>query len=151
MKIFSILALVIALALAGCASRQESGALIGAVTGAIVGNQVGKGTGRVFATAAGAVIGGIVGSEIGRKLDEEDRRAAMEAEYAALEEEELGRRHEWENPRSGHRGEVVMQREFERDGRRCREYEHKIYIDGEPDILRGQSCRGDDGRWRSVG
>jgi surface antigen len=152
MKIFLVLIVLVgATAASGCATRQESGALIGAVTGAVVGNQVGKGTGRVFATAAGAIIGGIVGSEIGRKLDEEDRRAAMEAEYAALEEEKLGGRHRWENPRSGHHGEVVMQREFNRDGLRCREYEHTIYIDGEPDVLRATSCRAEDGRWRTVG
>ncbi len=146
-----MLAAMLTISVAGCASNQESGALIGAVTGAIVGNQVGQGTGRVLATAAGAVVGGVVGSEIGRKMDEADRRRAAAAEYHALEEEPVGTGREWRNPESGHHGEVVVTREFRRDGRLCREYEHTIYIEGEPDVLSGTSCRGDDGRWRAIG
>lgn len=148
-----ILALIalLTIGLASCASRQESGAVIGAVTGAIVGNQFGSGTGRALATAAGAVVGGIVGSEIGRKLDEADRRRAAAAEYYALEEEDVGSGRGWRNPESGHSGEVVIKREYRRNGRLCRDYEHTIYIEGEPDVLSGTSCRGDDGRWRSIG
>ncbi len=142
---------LLSVGVAGCASQQESGAVIGAVTGAIVGNQFGSGTGRALATAAGAVVGGIVGSEIGRKLDEEDRRHAAAAEYYALEEEDVGNKRGWRNPESGHHGEVVVKREYRRDGRPCRDYEHTIYIDGEPDVLSGTSCRDDDGRWRSIG
>ncbi|MFP3920138.1 MAG: RT0821/Lpp0805 family surface protein [Dichotomicrobium sp.] len=137
--------------MAGCSSKQDSGALIGAVTGGIIGNQVGQGTGRVLATAAGAVVGGIVGSEIGRDLDEADRRRAAAAEYYALEEEPVGKSRGWRSPDSGHRGEVVITDEYREAGRLCRDYEHTIYIEGEPDVLRGTSCRGDDGRWREVG
>ncbi len=142
---------VLSVAVAGCASRQESGAVIGAVTGAIVGNQFGSGAGRALATAAGAVVGGIVGSEIGRKLDEADRRHAAAAEYYALEEEEVGSTRGWRNPESGHHGEVVIKREYRSEGRLCRDYEHTIYIDGEPDVLSGTSCRSEDGSWRSIG
>jgi len=145
------LAAAISVTAAGCASKEESGALVGAVTGAIVGNQFGDGTGRVLATAAGAVVGGIVGSEIGRKLDEADRRRASAAEYYALEEEDVGGARRWESPDSGHRGKVVVLDEYREDGRLCRDYEHTIYIDGEPDVLKGTSCRGEDGRWRSIG
>ncbi len=148
--IFSVAA-ALTLGASGCASRQESGAVIGAVTGAIVGNQVGSGTGRVLATAAGAVIGGIVGSEIGRSLDEADRQRAAAAEYYALEEERVGGKRRWESPDSGHSGEVVVTREFRRGGRLCREYEHTIYIEGEPDTIRGTSCKDSDGRWREIG
>ena len=145
------IAAVLSLSTVGCSSKQDSGALIGAVTGAIVGNQVGSGTRRVLATAAGAVVGGIVGSEIGRSLDEADRKRAAAAEYYALEEEEVGGKRRWENEESGHRGEVVVTREFRRDGRPCRDFEHTIYIEGEPDTIRGTSCKGPDGRWREIG
>jgi len=145
------IAAVLSVSTVGCSSKQESGALIGAVTGAIVGNQVGAGTGRVLATAAGAVVGGIVGSEIGRSLDEADRQRAAAAEYYALEEEDIGGKRRWKSEESGHRGEVVVTREFRRNGRLCRDYEHTIYIDGEPDTIRGTSCKGEDGRWREIG
>jgi len=142
---------MLSVGMASCSSRQESGAAIGALTGAIVGNQFGSGAGRALATAAGAVVGGIVGSEIGRKLDEADRRRAAAAEYYALERESVGSGRRWRNPESGHSGEVVIKREYRRSGRLCRDYEHTIYIDGEPDVLTGTSCRGDNGRWRSIG
>jgi len=148
--VFAVVA-VLGVNAAGCSSKQESGALIGAVTGAIVGNQVGSGAGRVLATAAGAVVGGIVGSEIGRSLDEADRRRAAAAEYYALEEEDVGGKRQWKSPDSGHSGEVVVTREYRRDGRLCRDFEHTIYIEGEPDTIRGTSCRGEDGRWREIG
>jgi surface antigen len=149
--IILLMVAMLAFGMASCASRQESGAVIGAVTGAVVGNQFGSGAGRALATAAGAVVGGIVGSEIGRKLDKADRRRAAAAEYYALEEEKVGSSRDWRSPDSGHRGEVVITREYRRNGRPCRDYEHTIYIDGEPDILTGTSCRGEDGRWRSTG
>ncbi len=153
MRKISVIAIaaVLSFSTVGCSSKQESGALIGAVTGAIVGNQVGAGTGRVLATAAGAVVGGIVGSEIGRSLDEADRQRAAAAEYYALEEEDVGGKRRWESEESGHRGEVVVTRESRRNGQLCREYEHTIYIDGEPDTIRGTSCKGEDGRWREIG
>jgi len=142
---------VFSVSAAGCSSKQDSGAVIGAVAGGILGNQIGQGAGRVLATAAGAVVGGIVGSEIGRSMDEADKQRAAAAEYYALEEEQVGGSRTWRNPESGHRGKVVVNREFRRNGRLCREYEHTIIIEGEPDTLTGVSCRGDDGKWRSIG
>lgn len=140
----------IALLLSACATREESGALIGAMGGGIIGNQFGKGAGRIAATAAGAIVGGIIGSEIGRALDEEDRRQAMEAEYYALEEEEIGRPREWRNPKTGRYGRVTARKAYRHEGRRCREFEHTIYIDGRPETMIGKACRQPDGTWKSV-
>jgi surface antigen len=152
MRLFAIFAAaLIALPLASCGpegSRQQGGTVIGAVAGGIIGNQFGSGSGRALATAAGIVIGGVLGSEIGRDMDEADRRAAQNAEYRALEYDEESR---WRNEKSGHYGSISPRRSYKRSGRVCREYEHRVYIEDEPEILVGTACREPDGSWKSVG
>lgn len=152
MRLFAIFAAaIVALPLAACGpegSRQQSGTVIGAVAGGIIGNQFGDGAGRALATATGIVVGGLIGSQIGRDLDEADRRAALDAEYRALEYEEES---DWRNEKTGHYGTIRPRRSYRREGRVCREYEHRVYIDDEPEILVGKACRQPDGSWKAVG
>lgn len=154
MNIKAIAALIIApFVSSGCSgsfNKQDSGTVIGALAGGVLGNQVGKGKGRVLATVAGAVIGGVVGSEIGKALDENDRRRAAEAEYTALETGHSGKAVPWHNPDSGRRGVVVPKPPYQDQGRNCREYTHTIYINGEPEILKGTACRSNDGTWSKI-
>ena len=131
-------------------TKQDTGTLIGAVAGGILGNQVGGGSGKVAATAIGAFVGGIVGSEIGRSLDEQDRRLAQEAEYEALERGKSGVPRTWKNPDNGRYGEVIPSPSYKRAGTDCRDYTHKIYIDGQPQALKGTACRNPDGTWSNV-
>jgi len=146
-----ILSAALVLPLLSCGpagSRQEGGTVVGAVAGGIIGNQFGSGAGRALATVAGAVVGGVIGSEIGRDMDEADRRAALAAEYRALEEDE---EHRWRNEESGHHGYVKPRRSYREAGRVCREFEHTVYIDDEPQTMVGTACRQPDGTWRNVG
>lgn len=141
--------------LAGCGpegpNKADTGMVVGAVAGGILGNQVGGGTGKIAATAIGAVVGGIVGSEIGRALDQQDRMLAQEAEFDALERGQSGVSRQWRNPDNGRYGEVIPSRPYKRGGLDCRDYTHKIYIDGRPQSMRGTACRNPDGTWSNVG
>jgi surface antigen len=149
LKLLAASALLLPLLACGPAgSHQEAGTVVGAVAGGIIGNQFGSGAGRVLATATGVVVGGLIGSEIGRDLDEEDRREALEAEYRALEYEEERR---WRNQKSGHYGYVKPRRSYKNSGRICREYEHIVYIDDEPETIVGRACKQPDGTWKAVG
>ena len=132
-------------------NRQDSGLAIGAIAGGVLGSQFGGGKGRIATTALGAVIGGIVGSEIGRSMDQQDRILAQQAELAALEEGEPHRPRSWRNPENGRYGEVVPGPPMRRGPEYCREYTHRIYIDGRPESMRGVACRNPDGTWRNVG
>ncbi|MEJ2125174.1 MAG: RT0821/Lpp0805 family surface protein [Alphaproteobacteria bacterium] len=138
------------LPLAACSNHQDTGTLVGAVTGGVIGNQFGKGKGRVLATVAGAVVGGLIGNSIGKDLDEADRRMAEEAEYRALEEDDLDEPVRWRGRRSGNYGYVRQRRTYRHHGRKCREYEHTIYVDGRPETMVGRACRRPDGTWRQV-
>ncbi len=145
-----VLPLGLAMGLSACANNQDSGLAVGAVAGGLIGNQFGGGSGKVAATIAGAVIGGIVGSEIGRSMDEEDRRYAQQAEYDAFERGQSGQVTHWKNPDNGRYGEVVPSRPYKRNAMDCRDYTHKVYIDGRPQAMRGTACRNGDGTWSSV-
>ena len=147
-----LLALVAAgsFTLTGCETNQDTGTLVGAVAGGVIGNQFGKGGGRAAATLAGAVIGGIAGNEIGRKLDKRDRELAQQAEFDAWERGQSGRPHKWRNPDNGRYGEIVPDRPYRRGGLDCRDYVHRVYIDGQPQAMRGTACRNPDGTWTNV-
>lgn len=150
-KSLLVAALAASMLLAGCETRQDTGTLVGAVAGGLIGNQFGKGGGRVAATLAGAVVGGIVGNEIGRSLDARDRQLAREAEYDAWERGEPGRPVRWRNPDNGRYGEVIPEARYRRGPQDCRDFVHKVYIDGRPQQMRGTACRNPDGTWSQVG
>jgi surface antigen len=145
-----VAALAASLGLAACETKQDTGTLVGAVAGGIIGNQFGKGGGRAVATVAGAVVGGIVGNEIGRSLDQRDRELARQAEVDAWERGQPGRPVRWRNPNNGRYGEIVADDYYDRGGSRCRNFVHKVWIDGRPQAMRGTACRNPDGTWTQV-
>jgi len=144
--------LVLGAALSGCSgtNKSDSGLAIGAITGGLIGNTVGRGRGRIASTMIGAFVGGIVGSEIGRSLDQQDRLMAQRAEFDALERGRAGERTPWRNPESGRYGEVIPEMPYRRGDIDCRDYTHRIYINGRPETMRGTACRNPDGTWSSV-
>jgi surface antigen len=149
-KILAVLAIGLTLPLAGCETKQDQGAVVGAVAGGLLGNSVGRGNARGATTIVGAVIGGIVGSEIGRSMDKTDRLLAQRAEMDALERGPSGAPVTWRNPDNGRYGEVVPAAPYRRGSVDCRDYTHKVFIDGRPQIMQGTACRNPDGTWRNV-
>jgi surface antigen len=131
---------------AGCASKEDAGTLWGAGTGALIGNQFGHGGGKVAATLGGALIGGFIGNRIGKSMDDEDRRRAAEAQYAAFEN---GQRAEWRSP-NGHYGYIEPRPYYTYREMRCREFEQTVFINGRPETMVGRACRQPDGTWREV-
>ena len=95
----------------------------------------------------GATFGAIAGSQIGRSLDEQDREYA----YAAAERSLRSNRVEyWENRQSGHRGRFRPHRTYQGEAGMCRDFEHTIWIDGEPELVEGTACEAPDGSWRTI-
>ena len=57
-----------------------------------------------------------------------------------------------QNPQeSGRYGSVVPGPAYQSNGLQCRPYTHTIYIDGQPQVARGNACRNPDGTWTAVG
>lgn len=155
MRAFSLTAALAALMLVpACGpdvSKQDSGTVVGAIAGGVIGNQFGRGGGRVAATLAGAVVGGVVGNEIGRSLDVRDRELARQAEFDAWERGPPRQPVRWRNPDNGRYGEVIPEEPYKRGGLDCRDFVHRVYIDGRPQAMRGTACRNPDGTWTQVG
>src|SRR6266508_179671 len=124
----------------------------GAVAGGLIGSQFGGGTGeRIAAGLAGAAIGGLIGNRIGAGMDDDDKRRAYAAQMQALEAGKSGVAVAWKNPDSGRYGSVVPGPAYQSNGLQCRPYTHTIYIDGRPEVARGNACRNPDGTWTAVG
>ncbi len=153
-KIVTAGAALMGLALAGCVSNGPKegagtvfGAGAGAITGGLIGGAVGGSTGTVVGALAGGVIGGVTGNAIGRDLDEQDRQAAMDAQAAAFES---GQRRPWRGAHGAY-GYVEPGPEFADARGTCRNFTHRIYINGRPAISNGLACLRPDGVWQIVG
>jgi surface antigen len=153
-------AAIIAGALAACAAtpetgqgaKENTGTLVGALAGGLIGSQFGGGTGeRIAAGLAGAAIGGMIGNRIGASMDDEDRQRAYAAQMQALESGKSGAAVAWRNPDSGRYGSVVPGPVYQSNGLQCRPFTHTVYIDGRPQVARGNACRNPDGTWTAVG
>jgi len=96
--------------------------------------ETGQGPKENTGTLVGAVAGGLIGSQFGGGTGE--RIAAGLA---------------GKNPDSGRYGSVVPGPAYQSNGLQCRPYTHTIYIDGRPEVARGNACRNPDGTWTAVG
>ena len=144
------------LATAGCESmqnnpKQTGGTVLGGIAGGVLGSQIGGGTGRTVAIIGGTLLGGLLGSEIGRSLDKADQAYMKSAEQKAYTAP-VGQNIAWNNPDSGHYGNVVPTREG-RDtvtGGTCREFKSTVYVDGRQEAVTGTACQQSDGTWKVV-
>jgi surface antigen len=84
---------------------------------------------------------GVVGSAVGQSLDDKDRETAIAAQQEAVAS---GQRKSW---RGGHGAFGFVTVEPEAGG--CRDYSHRIFIDGRPQEAKGRACRTGD-VWRVV-
>lgn len=158
-KIIPVLAILMAGALvSGCATQQHRqapkqtiGTIMGAGLGALAGSQMGSGKGQMVAVAMGTLAGAMIGNSIGESLDRADRRYANRAQQTA-HAAPVGKTVSWNNPKSGHSGEVTPTRDGydRRSGAYCREYQTTIWVDGEEQAAYGTSCQQRDGSWQIV-
>ncbi|HUF23392.1 MAG TPA: OmpA family protein [Vicinamibacterales bacterium] len=92
MNAFKSYAAVLALAAvagAGCATRERTGAVVGAAGGAVAGGLIGKAAGSTAKGAIiGAAVGGAAGAVIGARMDKQ--AAELEKEIAGAEVERVG-------------------------------------------------------------
>ena len=139
--------------LLGCAMdagpKEQSGAVLGGLAGGLIGNSVGQGNGRAAATVLGVALGAVVGGAVGRSLDDQDReRAYLAAQQGLADDQEEA----WDNPDTGHRGRFVPRRTYYNAERAlCRDFEHTIWVNGQPEVIDGTACQLADGSWRVVG
>jgi surface antigen len=84
---------------------------------------------------------GVVGVGVGRDLDEKDKAVAIAAQQAAVSS---GSVKSW---KGGHGAYGFITPGPENAGAGCRDYTHKVFINGRPQEAKGQACKSGDG-WR---
>lgn len=91
--------------------------------------------------------GGLAGASIGKELAANDRRAALDAEYKALEYTPGGQTVSWKGADQGTSGQVVPGQPYRVGSQDCRQYTHTILAGGASESARGTACRNADGSW----
>lgn len=91
--------------------------------------------------------GGLAGISIGKNLETGDRRAALDAEYKALEYTTAGQAVSWKGEGAGISGQVVPGQPYRVGSQDCRQYTHTILAGGASESARGTACRNADGSW----
>lgn len=147
----SVIMFIIASLLSACnANKQGAGTGIGLLAGGLIGSQFGSGGDRAIGAVLGAGIGALIGGTIGQKMDEKDRKLAVEATQKTLEAAPTGSTVAWRNPDNGHSGKITPTKTYPDQGRHCREYTHVVEIGGEFQKAYGKACRKPDGQWEIV-
>lgn len=96
-------------------------------------------------TIIAAMGGGLIGGQIGAGVSEDDRRAALQAEYRALEYSPGGKPVDWQG--SGVTGSVTAAQPYRVGSQDCRQYTQTINVGGQSRSGRGTACRNPDGSW----
>ncbi|MBB4007323.1 hypothetical protein [Allorhizobium taibaishanense] len=122
-----------AMALTSC--KTTGGGLVGSPLSAS------KSTGSIYISA---LQGGIV-SRTGAELNDGQRKRALAAEYQALEVSPGGQTVTWRDDDVS--GEVVAAAPYQVGNQNCRQYRHKVTVDGKAVEARGTACRNEDGTW----
>lgn len=139
--IVAALGLSIAL-MAGCATRQQTGAIAGAGVGGLAGAAI---TDSSVGALIGAVFGAALGSEIGRSFDMYDRRHAA----VILEDYESNRPGAWVNPDTGYQYRMTPTRTYRAErGLPCREFRMEAEVSTGWEEVYGTACRQPDGTWK---
>lgn len=143
-------ALVLGLALIqGCATKEQTGAVLGGVAGGVLGSQVGGGQGRTLAIIVGTLAGTMIGSTIGRYMDEQDRLRMAQS----LETNRTNQTTAWKNPDTGDSYAVTPTKTTYPAGTEsqpCREFTMTANVGGKPEQMYGTACRQADGSWKVV-
>jgi surface antigen len=140
--------------LSACTTTGGPGpkAAIGGIGGATVGGLLaGVAGGNAAGIAAGTILGGLLGGAVGDRMDATDRKWASQTATRAFETAPSGTSVPWNNPDSGHYGEVTPTRTYQTaHGQYCREYQQTVTIGGQPHQSYGTACRQPDGSWKIV-
>ena len=147
----TLVSILLATTVSGCATSQgpqeQTGMVIGGILGGVLGSQVGGGHGRTAAIIAGTLAGAAIGGAIGRNMDETDRMRTAQT----LETVRTGVPAQWRNPDTGNEYTVVPTRTYDTASGPCREYTIDAVIGGRKEKVYGTACRQPDGSWRIQG
>ena len=98
-----------------------------------------------------ALTSSVTAQSLGTKFDVRDRALATQALFDALERGRSGEPQHWDNPATGHSGDVLPLAPYQRTGLDCRDYILTVYFERRPETTRASACRRPDGTWAATG
>lgn len=125
--------------------RAASAAVLAIFVSACAGGPLLGGGSGAATTQAKVTDGGLVGSAVSGSLNRQALKAALDSEYQALEFARPDEPVKW--AAGGASGEVNAASPYQVGEQNCRAYEHTVFGDGAPTVLRGTACRNGDGTW----
>ncbi len=117
-------------------------AIVGATGGGIIGAQIGKGHGRNAAIVSGVLIGGLIGNSY--------TYADQVCTRRVFETAQVGAPLYWNNPDTGYNYTVTPVRDYQQNGRYCREYTATARVGGKLQETYGTACYQPDGSWEII-
>ena len=90
---------------------------------------------------------GLLKNTPAERFDKEDLRIFVATNDKALAETPDGQTLAWENPKTGHHGEITVLKSFESKGRACKDLRVRNEADGRKGDNKLRWCM-DDGKWR---
>jgi surface antigen len=115
--------------------------LLGGAGGGILGHQVGKGRGNTAATIAGTLIGATIASSYSSGRDCYEQ---------VFETAPVGAPVSFQTAQANYNYTITPTRNYETDGRYCREYQATATVGGRYQETYGTACRQPDGQWEVV-
>ena len=143
MKIAATFMLIALVWLAGCATREQSGALAGGAAGGLLGSALGHGPAAVLlGAAAGAAVGGLIGN----RMDRQDQTKTAQV----LEGNRTNQSSTWVNPDTKTRYTVTPTRTYQSAQGPCRKFKMDADLQdkGQSQRTSGTACRQPDGSWK---
>jgi len=145
--ILSLIAVALALNLAACQTKQETGTLAGGAVGGLIGAQFGGGTtAHVLSALGGALVGGLIGGAIGQSMDKQDQKNMQ----SAVSNTPVGQSAVWTNDKTKTTYVVTPVKNYNQNNEYCREYQTKVTVNGQSQKAYGTACRQPDGAWHIV-
>jgi surface antigen len=115
--------------------------LLGGVGGGVLGHQFGGGSGNTVATIAGTLIGASIGGSY---------TSGQECYEQVFETAAVGAPIRFESNEANYSYTLTPTRNYENDGRYCREYQATATVGGRYQETYGTACRQPDGQWEVV-
>jgi surface antigen len=137
---------LVTMGLYGCAPGQNTAGstAVGAATGGLIASTLFHGRGDVTGILAGTLLGGSLGYMVGRQMDQQDQ-ANMSS---AIVNTPVGEQANWTNQDTNVTYVVQPVRNYQMEGRYCREYRTRINVGGQWRAAYGHACRMPDGQWK---
>ncbi|MDA0367702.1 MAG: RT0821/Lpp0805 family surface protein [Proteobacteria bacterium] len=144
---------IAALAVAGCADRDERARLGDLVIGAgeteVAAAPAAEAEAEAAARETTLILAALLATDVGQTITAADQLALERTTQTTLETVPIGTQSTWRNPQTGSHGVIAPRKTFQRaSGTYCREFTQTLVSGNVIEEALGTACREPDGTWK---